>query len=158
MDSYNHIVQLIARYWAGQTTLEEERRIREFYLQNTDLPIDLEKERHWFVETRSIQQTTVSPDFDHRILSRIVKRYPVIPPKRSHFRIGMTSVAATLLIIIAIGVKHKSRVSEQEAEKALETAKEILYFASTTLNRTEKITTQELNKINIINEYISTDK
>lgn len=152
------IEQLITRYWNGETTPDEERQIRDFYARHDQLPVHLEAERNWFAETDRIGSASLSSDFDQQILDRIARQnnQPAEKTKKIRLWISTASVAATLILIISLGVKtHRDQALEREARQALKVAKEILYFTSAKMNEAETLTSEQLTKIKVINEYIN---
>ena len=66
---YKYINQLLERYWAAETTLEEEKILRTFFSQ-ADIPAELQMYKSLFAY-ESTQKTDVKlgADFDERILS-----------------------------------------------------------------------------------------
>lgn len=64
---YKYIEQLLDRYWAAETTQEEERILRAFFAQ-TDVPEHLACYRDLFVYENSERgRRLASPDFDERL-------------------------------------------------------------------------------------------
>lgn len=67
---YKYIEQLLERYWACETTLEEEQILRAFFMQES-LPEHLRAYRDIFVMQDEHHQPTLGVDFDSRVLERI---------------------------------------------------------------------------------------
>ena len=68
---YKYIEQLLERYWAAETTLEEEGVLRAFFTQK-DIPAELEQYRDLFnYETEETSGHHLGDDFDARILAMI---------------------------------------------------------------------------------------
>lgn len=67
---YKYIEQLLERYWACETTREEEQILRAFFLQD-NLPSHLRAYRDIFVVQGEQAQPHLSADFDSRVLERI---------------------------------------------------------------------------------------
>lgn len=68
---YKYIDQLLERYWAAETTLEEEEILRAFFSQ-IDIPAELEQFRPLFVyEQASRKVDVLGDDFDERVLAMI---------------------------------------------------------------------------------------
>ena len=65
---YKYIEQLLERYWAAETSLEEESILRTFFSQK-DIPADMEHLRPLFTDDAVGQ--TLDDDFDARILQAI---------------------------------------------------------------------------------------
>ena len=68
---YKYIEQLLERYWAAETTLEEEGILRAFFSQK-DIPAELEQYRALFTyEAEEVGAQHLGDDFDARILTMI---------------------------------------------------------------------------------------
>jgi hypothetical protein len=68
---YKYINQLLERYWAAETTLEEEEILRAFFSQ-TVIPAELEQYRWLFVyEHVAKHDDVLGSDFDERMLAMI---------------------------------------------------------------------------------------
>ena len=65
---YKYIEQLLERYWAAETSLEEESILRTFFSQK-DIPAEMEHLRPLFTDDAVGQ--TLGDDFDARILQAI---------------------------------------------------------------------------------------
>jgi hypothetical protein len=65
---YKYIEQLLERYWAAETSLEEESILRTFFSQK-DIPAEMEYLRPMF--TDEAVGETLDDDFDARILQAI---------------------------------------------------------------------------------------
>ena len=64
---YKYIEQLIDRYFEGETTLEEERILREFF--GGDVPEHLRKWQPLFVAEKELAGAQLDASFDARILA-----------------------------------------------------------------------------------------
>ncbi|MBQ0019358.1 MAG: pyruvate ferredoxin oxidoreductase [Bacteroidales bacterium] len=69
---YKYIEQLLERYWACETTLQEESILRNFFAQN-DVPASLMPYKSIFQCQVSTAEQHLSDNFDKRILSLIEK-------------------------------------------------------------------------------------
>lgn len=68
---YKYIEQLLERYWACETTLEEEEILRAFFCQ-TEVPAHLQRYRSLFVyEHEEKRMEVLGEDFDQKILSMV---------------------------------------------------------------------------------------
>lgn len=67
---YKYIEQLLERYWACETTLEEEQILRTFF-QQENLPAHLKAYRDIFVLQQEHAEARLSADFDARVLKQI---------------------------------------------------------------------------------------
>jgi len=109
---YKYIEQLMERYWAAETTLEEEAVLRAFFSQK-ELPAELEQYRALFVYEAEAAQTRLGSDFDARILAMMSEDQPtasnhtetvkavVIPLKQR--LMPLFKAAAIVAIILTIG-------------------------------------------------------
>ncbi len=64
---YQYIEQLIERYFAAETNLEEERILRQFFLQ-TDVPAHLQQWKALFAAESAWAEARLDDKFDQRIL------------------------------------------------------------------------------------------
>lgn len=73
---YKYIEQLLERYWAAETTLEEEGILRTFFSQK-DIPAEMMPYRDLFAyETTESENHHLGEDFDARILAMIQEEAP----------------------------------------------------------------------------------
>ena len=66
---YKYIDQLLERYWAAETTLEEEKILRTFFSQ-ADIPAELEKYQSLFAYESMAAEEKLEAGFDEKILSQ----------------------------------------------------------------------------------------
>ena len=102
---YKYINQLLERYWAAETTLEEEEILRTFFSQ-ADIPAELETYRPLFVYEQTEPKTDVlGDDFDEKILSMIEE--PVVVKARTislaQRLMPLFRAAAVVAIILTLG-------------------------------------------------------
>ena len=76
---YKYIEQLLERYWACETTLEEEQILRAFFLQE-NLPSHLSAYRDIFALQDGQAQPHLSADFDRRMMELIGEEEKPAPP------------------------------------------------------------------------------
>lgn len=102
---YKYINQLLERYWAAETTLEEEEILRTFFSQ-IDIPAELEKYRILFTYENVAKKTEVlGGDFDEKMLSmtgeqNVVKARTITFSQRL---IPLFRAAAIVAIILTLG-------------------------------------------------------
>ena len=105
---YKYIEQLLERYWAAETTLEEEGVLRAFFTQK-DIPAELEQYRDLFnYETEETSGHHLGDDFDARILAMIEEEEPqaTVKAREISFRqrlMPLFKAAAVVAIILTIG-------------------------------------------------------
>ena len=74
---YKYINQLLERYWAGETSLEEEQILRSFFSQ-PNVPDELKQYRCLFIYEQTEPATEVlGDDFDEQLMSIIESPRPV---------------------------------------------------------------------------------
>ncbi len=101
---YKYIEQLLERYWACETTLQEEEILRTFFSQE-DVPAKLQKYRALFVYAQQeATQKVLGSDFDEKVLSMINEPAPV---KAHTVRMGqrlmpLFKAAAVVAIILTL--------------------------------------------------------
>lgn len=104
---YKYIEQLLERYWAAETTLEEEGILRAFFSQ-TDIPAELAQYRALFAyEAEEATSHMLGDDFDARMLAMIEEESQtavqarVIPLKQR--LMPLFKAAAIVAIILTVG-------------------------------------------------------
>ena len=99
---YKYIEQLMERYWAAETTLEEENILRTFYSQK-DLPADMMQWKPLFVNETT---TVLGDDFDARILKMTgeePKTVKALEVKLTQRLMPLFKAAAVVAIILTLG-------------------------------------------------------
>ncbi len=93
-----HIINLIEKYYAGQTSPEEESQLIQFFSKEEDLG-NLEEYRAEFIQSDSWQTVEASEDFKARLLQQFSEPQK---PKGSHLIINRNwlSIAAGVLLLI----------------------------------------------------------
>ncbi|MEM7552350.1 MAG: hypothetical protein AAF363_21880 [Bacteroidota bacterium] len=135
------IDRLIERFWKGETSLEEEKGLKE------------NAGGVYFQFLKEKQKAKISSDFDKRILSKIEGKPKGLLGRRMHYYL----VAASLTLILGFfAIKQRQDQKKIEALLAYEQTKAALLLVSTKLNEGAEYTT-ELNKINEVKKIISTN-
>ena len=102
---YKYIEQLLERYWACETSLEEEEILRAFFSQR-DVPAGLERYRDLFAyEQAEKREQPLGDDFDARILEMTGQPAPVKARelKLTHRLMPLFKAAAVVAIILTLG-------------------------------------------------------
>lgn len=104
---YKYIEQLLERYWAAETTLEEEGILRAFFSQK-DIPAELEQYRALFTyEAEEVGAQHLGDDFDARILAMIEEESQTTVKAREislkQRLMPLFKAAAVVAIILTIG-------------------------------------------------------
>lgn len=99
----NEIEPLLERYWAGETSLDEEACLRDWFAKG-DIPEHLRCYRHWFDYLKEEQAVHLGDDFDARILSVIDK--PVVRARRMSLIarfMPLLKAAAVVALFVCLG-------------------------------------------------------
>ena len=104
---YKYIEQLLERYWAAETSLEEEDILRAFFSQK-EIPAELEQYRDLFVyETKEMEERHLGDEFDERILAMIKEESQTTVKAREislkQRLMPLFKAAAVVAIILTIG-------------------------------------------------------
>ena len=104
---YKYIEQLLERYWAAETTLEEEGILRAFFSQK-EIPAELEQYRDLFVyESKEMESRHLGDDFDERILAMMKEESQTTVKAREisikQRLMPLFKAAAVVAIILTIG-------------------------------------------------------
>jgi len=98
---FNKIDILLAKFWEGNTSLEEENQLKAFFLNHHDLPAKYDADKNYFAFLQKEQKVEISStDFDEQVKTRIAKAEHKKPVSRIRYLYrNFASVAATILIV-----------------------------------------------------------
>ena len=119
---YKYIEQLLERYWACETTLEEEQILHTFFLQE-NLPAHLEAYKSIFALQNEQAQPKLSADFDTRVLQRIGEEQKPRETFHAHritFRQRLRPLyqaAGLVALLLTIGTAAQHGIAENNEEK-----------------------------------------
>ncbi|MBO4660966.1 MAG: pyruvate ferredoxin oxidoreductase [Prevotella sp.] len=100
---YKYIEQLLERYWACETTLEEEEILRAFFCQ-TEVPAHLQRYRSLFVyEHEEKRMEVLGEDFDQKILSMVDEKPAARTISLQQRLRPLFRAAAVVAIILTLG-------------------------------------------------------
>lgn len=122
---YKYIEQLLERYWACETTLEEEQILRAFFLQEK-LPSHLSAYRDIFALQDGQAQPHLSADFDRRMMELIgeeEKPAQVFHAHRITFRhrlrpLYQAAGLVALLLTIGTAAQHSMVTDDDHTQPA----------------------------------------
>lgn len=100
---YKYIEQLLERYWQCQTSVEEERILRDFFSQK-EVPDHLKRYCALFTFQQKEKELKLGADFDQKILSRIEE--PAVRAQRNTIMVKLMpfyKAAAAVAIILSLG-------------------------------------------------------
>lgn len=125
---YKYIEQLLERYWACETSLQEEQILHSFFAQD-DMPEHLSAYKAIFMAQQPQEDARLSKDFDSRILSLIDEEETaennVVTAHRIRFsrRIRPFYQAAGLLamlLVIGLAAQHSFNDEEEQTTQFAE--------------------------------------
>lgn len=121
---YKYIEQLLERYWACETSLEEERILRAFFSQD-EIPAHLAKYKALFGYEQQQQKIQLGEDFDQRILKMVgeapeTKKEVVIKARKltlSYRLRPLYRAAASVAIVLLLGTAAQHTFNRQSEPK-----------------------------------------
>lgn len=163
-----YIKGLIDAFYEGTTSLEEEKALREYFLEER-IPKELEPDRKIFLELYSREEENTPVSLEQKLNSLIdqleageKKRIVSINSKPNGIK-WITSIAASILIVLSIGVYYHFNKEDGQImadtytnpEDAYEETEKALLFVSAKLNKGfEQVETAQKN-IEKTNKIIS---
>ena len=143
MESIKDIRELLDRFYLGETTLEEERRLQE-YFSSTSVPEEFIPDRDLFRSMDSGNEAIHVPGtLNQKILAGIDREERKITRTRSISVFSLSGLAAGLLVVIALYTGYFSNGSSarlalqdtyESPQDAYEEAKRTLAYVSAKLN------------------------
>lgn len=116
---YKYIEQLLDRYFAAETSLEEESILQAFFSQK-EIPEGMEKYRDLFLFRQEEQQNTLGEDFDHRILEMVEDhQQPAVKARQISLNqrlMPLFKAAAVVAVFLSLGQAAQFSFSENGAE------------------------------------------
>ncbi len=159
------IKRLLAKYYDGYTSIDEEAILKAFFEQET-IPDYSKADKEMFLYYAAEKEEEYTVDLEKNILEAIENEQSRESSKERYFPkylYWVSSVAASLLIVLSVYFYQKSPSLEDtynSPELAYQETKKVLYYVSSKLNKGtlpveqnfSKITngTSEINKISKI--------
>jgi hypothetical protein len=147
---HEEIKALLEKYWAAETTVEEEKKIAAYFGEGEVDPA-LEPYRAFFDYIEE-EAAVVAPDgFEERMLERLGTGQGNVVRR---LRFGYTAAAAVMvcLVSVALVVKMSGRDEIKDTyddpEKAFAAVQRALMVASEHMNQGEKMTEKNMNRLN----------
>lgn len=103
---YKYIEQLLERYWDCETSVEEERILRDFFAQ-AEVPPHLAAHKPLFDYQRAEAEVSLSDDFDARVLAQVGQAETVVYARRltpSRRLRPLFRAAASVAIVLLLGL------------------------------------------------------
>ncbi|MBS1663493.1 MAG: hypothetical protein JST68_20795 [Bacteroidetes bacterium] len=148
---HERIKLLLEKYWAAETSLEEEGEIA-LYFREGDVAPELEGFRAFFDYIEEENRVSIGDDFEKKILERLS------PVRRFNF--GLVAAAAALLICVSslflvvekpappVVAIVEVRDTYDDPEKALAAVRKALLVASRHMNEGAGITEKNMDRLN----------
>lgn len=95
---YKNINHLLEKYWEGETSLQEEETIKQ-YFNNGNVAPELEQFQSLFQYFKEEQDVMISDDFEKRLLNQIENETKVVPAK-----VRKLSWMTSIRTIAAVGI------------------------------------------------------
>ena len=138
--NFRQIEILLEQYFIGETSLEDEKTLREFF-KGEDIPPHLASLKSQFeFFSNEKENDFLDKSFDDKILSLIdEEKGKSVKNTRKQYLYVISGIAASILIIVSIFTKFDKMTNKFEdtfdnPEMAYEETKKALYFVSEKLN------------------------
>lgn len=153
----DRIHELLNKYWNCETSLAEEQELRRFFTEE-ELPEELQCYSPLFFHIREEQAPRLSAEFDQRLQESLRNaEIPVIPHHMSR-RTTLTRIAASILLLLGVGVSLYFITRQQnnpqyvergnEETEVLEQATNALEKLADALRLSEEASRQTLRQLN----------
>ncbi len=166
------IETLVEKYFRAETTLDEERRLREWFSRQRELPPHLEACRPWFLMLEQERRRTTSADFAERLQEKIKA---TAAPARvlPLWTRRLTQVAAVVLVLVmavfAARIWQAEPAHHQQSaivlaegeiddpELAYQQTMAALEFLTSRMEAGRRKAAEEVKRVEIIERIIKTD-
>lgn len=116
---YKYIEQLLDRYWACETSTEEEQILRSFFSQ-PDVPVELARYKALFQYEKQASEERLDASFDERLLRAIAPEEPVVKARPLSILRRLRPLqraAAIVAVVLLVGnaARHAIDRNEQPA-------------------------------------------
>ena len=138
----SQISSLLEKYWQGETSIAEEKLIKEYFKKHPDLSI----EGQYFGKTTSSRKEVSAKAFEH--------------PGRKRRLTWLSAAAAVLIILMSLPFIFNNETPQDQfavdnPTEAFEITRASLMMVSNGLNKGKTFTKKELNKINEVKTIIN---
>jgi len=153
MNNYKYIEELLEKYWLGKTDLEEEKTLRDFFMQKQALPAHLQQYQPLFVYQQEESELRLPDDFEARLLEKIacststINHQPSIILHRLSF---FSKIAAGFILLIGIGYFGYQYNKTQEQRAARETVITALGMIADNLHEGETMIDEGLKQLEVL--------
>jgi len=154
MDS-KHIESLLEKYWKAETSLEEEKALRD-YFHNSIVPEQLNETAQLFRYFENEKSKTLNENFGDVVTKRVQQRHDGKIVQMNWFRFARVAAGIAVMVAAVYLIGREVRSSspkqiadtESDPQLAFEETKKALMMISKNFNKAQR----EASKINLINE------
>ena len=114
---FKYIEQLLERYFAAETTLQEEQILREFFAQD-EVPVQLQPWKALFAAEKSLAEAHLDDHFDQRMLQLTGEQHVQarrITLGRRLYPLFKAAAFVAFAIVLGTAVEHASNYGEAPA-------------------------------------------
>jgi hypothetical protein len=152
---YNNIRKLLDKYWEGESSLQEETQLREFFT-GTDVPEDLKTYQPLFQFFQMEQDKNLNGDFDQRLIQELKSsEKPTAKVRRLPYYLMRVAAAGLLLFSIYFVNEQWNQDSYEAAaseemtpEEAYAQTKQALLLVSAKMNKGTDVANDGMSKMN----------
>lgn len=137
----HEIEKLLEKYFEGETSLSEEKQLRDFFASGNVPERWKDLEKYFVFISGEVSQRLNDPGFDEKIMSEIKEdKQSLLLDLRRPWIYWISGVAATVLILVAVFVKFdplSNRLGDtyKDPQVAYAEAKKILMYVSAQFNK-----------------------
>lgn len=133
------IEKILGKYFQGESSLQEEQELREFFRQE-NIPTHLLELKDQFIAYDEASKMELPADFDDILFQKINAKERMSKASKRAYIYYVSGVAASLIILITIFVRFDPFVRQADdntnnPEMAFTEASRILYFVSEKFNQ-----------------------
>ncbi len=158
---YNNIRKLLDKYWAGESSLQEETQLREFF-SGTNVPEDLKTYQPLFQFFQLEQDKNLNGDFDQRLIQELKSsENPKSKVRRLPYYLMRVAAAGLLLFSIYFVNQQWNQnfytqvaTEEMTPEEVYAQTKQALLLVSVKMIKGTNIANDGMSKMNIANRVI----
>lgn len=152
---YNNIRKLLDKYWEGESSIQEETQLRDFFT-SADVPEDLKTYQPLFQFFQLEQDKNLNGDFDQRLIQELKSsEKPTVKVRRLPYYLMRVAAAGLLLFSIYFvnqqwnQAPYESVASEEMTpEEAYAQTKQALLLVSAKMNKGTDVANDGLSKMN----------
>jgi hypothetical protein len=137
--NFQGIEKILGKYFQGETSLQEEQKLREFFRQEK-IPAHLLELKDQFAAFDEESNIKLPDDFDDVLFEKINAKERQAKASKRMYIYYISGVAASLIILITLFIRFDPFVAPTNndmtsPEMAFEEASRILYFVSEKFNQ-----------------------